>query len=223
MRVLIVTSVPAERNAVLRGLGLPMLAVEEAVAAGHRTVVATGGVGVAAATATTTWLLRDQYRQDPFDLVVCAGVAGGFAGRVPVAGTVLARRCVAADLGAESPHGLLTLEDLHLGQSTVEMNAAVLARLHKRLAHATIGDVLTVSTVTGTAQRAAALLTRHPDAVAEAMEGFGVAAAARRAGAAWAEVRTISNPVGPRDRTAWDLTGALAALTQTAAALADLD
>jgi nucleoside phosphorylase len=40
------------------------------------------------------------------------------------------------------------------------------------------GTVLTVSTVTGTAARAAELRARHPRALAEAMEGFGVAEAA---------------------------------------------
>ena len=82
--------------------------------------------------------------------------------------------------------------------------------------------ILASTTVTGTADRAAALLARHPEAVAEAMEGFGVAAAASRAGTAFAELRTISNPVGPRDRDSWRLTEALAALEAAAGALANL-
>lgn len=75
------------------------------------------------------------------------------------------------------------------------------------------GAVLTVSTVTGTAARAAALRTRHPTALAEAMEGFGVAEAAGAHGVPVLEIRAVSNPVGPRDRAAWRIGDALAALT----------
>src|SRR5206468_3010364 len=63
---------------------------------------------------------------------------------------------------------------------------------------APVGTVLTVATVTGRAERAAALLAAHPAALAEGMEGFGVAAAAHRAGVRFGELRAVSNPVGPR-------------------------
>ncbi|RQX16776.1 futalosine hydrolase, partial [Micromonospora chalcea] len=84
---------------------------------------------------------------------------------------------------------------------------------------AAVGTVLTVSTVTGTAASTAALAQRHPDAVAEAMEGYGVAVAAAQAGVPFAELRTVSNPIGPRDRSAWRMREAFAALTSAAAAL----
>ncbi|EPH42124.1 putative Futalosine hydrolase [Streptomyces aurantiacus JA 4570] len=68
--------------------------------------------------------------------------------------------------------------------------------------------------MTGSAERAAALLDRHPRALAEAMEGFGVAEAAAPRGLPVLEVRAVSNPVGPRDRAAWRIGDALAALTE---------
>jgi futalosine hydrolase len=74
-----------------------------------------------------------------------------------------------------------------------------------------------VSTVTGTATSTEQLARRYPDAVAEAMEGFGVATAATQAGVRFAELRTISNLVGPRDRSAWRLTEALAGLAEAVA------
>lgn len=79
--------------------------------------------------------------------------------------------------------------------------------------------MLTVSTVTGSAARATALAARHPRAVAEAMEGFGVAEAAARHGLPTLEIRAVSNPVGPRDRSAWRIGEALAALERVFAAL----
>lgn len=72
--------------------------------------------------------------------------------------------------------------------------------------------MLTVSTVTGTAARSAALRARHPDALAEAMEGFGVAEVAVAAGCPVVELRAVSNAVGPRDRAQWRVGEALAAL-----------
>jgi futalosine hydrolase len=63
------------------------------------------------------------------------------------------------------------------------------------------------------------LASRHPAAVAEAMEGFGVAQAAAQAGVAFAEIRTIANVAGPRDRAAWRIGPALSALTEIGAEL----
>ncbi|NUP35711.1 MAG: futalosine hydrolase, partial [Streptomyces sp.] len=74
------------------------------------------------------------------------------------------------------------------------------------------GAVLTVSTVTGSAERATELRRRHPGAAAEAMEGFGVAEAAAAHGVPVLELRAISNAVGPRDRAAWRIGEALDAL-----------
>jgi futalosine hydrolase len=44
------------------------------------------------------------------------------------------------------------------------------------------------------------------------MEGYGVAWAATEEGVPWAEVRAISNLIGRRDRSAWDIPAAFAAL-----------
>jgi len=221
--VLVVTAVEAERAAVLRGLGLTSDEPRDAIDRGDRTVVAAGGVGSASAAATAAWLLAVPAARDPFDVVVCAGIAGGFAGHAPVGSTVLAARSVAADLGADTPDGFESIASLQLGQSTLEADRSYLDYLGRSLPDAVVGDVLTVSTVTGTAERADALLARWPAAVAEAMEGFGVACAAQLAGAAFLELRTVSNPVGPRDRAAWRLDDALAALERSVAGLASLE
>jgi len=202
LRLLVVTAVEAERAAVARGLG-------------DDAVVLAGGVGMAAAAATTARALAT----DSYGLVLSAGIAGGFSGTA-MGAAVLAARSVAADLGAESPDGFLSLDALGFGVSTVETDASTLDLLRAALPEATVGDVLTVSTVTGTAERAAALRERYPLAVAEAMEGYGVATAAALAGVAHAELRTVSNPVGPRDRASWRIPDALAALESCAARLA---
>jgi futalosine hydrolase len=213
--VLVVTAVAAERETVRRGLRLSGDRAEDLV------TVEAVGVGPAAAAAGTARLLTlAEAAGVPYPVVVCAGIAGGFAPQAGVGATVLATRAVAADLGADSPDGFTPLSALGLGPSTVDVDADVLAARRERLPHALVGEVLTVGTVTGTAARADELRVRHPHAAAEAMEGFGVGLAAERAGVAFAEIRTIANPVGPRDRAAWRIDEALTALAAAAAGLA---
>ncbi|MEU7904060.1 futalosine hydrolase [Actinoplanes sp. NPDC049118] len=206
-RLLIVTAVAAEADAVRAGAD-PATAEVAAV-----------GVGPAAAAAGTARLLAlAEAAGRPYRGVVSAGIAGGFPGRAQVGATVLAARTIAADLGAESPDGFIPVADLGFGTSVVDADPTLLKALSEALPHAIVGDILTLATVTGTAGTAAALLARHPDAVAEAMEGYGVASAAQTAAVPFAELRTISNPIGPRDRAAWRLGEAFSALTAAARA-----
>ncbi|WP_261556549.1 futalosine hydrolase [Frankia tisae] len=116
----------------------------------------------------------------------------------------------------------LTLDDLGLGSSTVRPDPELVSRLHTVLdatgRRIVTGTVVSVSTVTGT-ERRASTLTERLDPVAEAMEGYAVALAARSFGIPATEIRAISNPVGRRDRAAWNLPAALASLRTAAAAL----
>jgi futalosine hydrolase len=186
------------------------------------TVAAVGAGPAAAAAGTARLLALAEADGEPYRAVVSAGVGGGFAGRADVGATVLASHSVAADLGAESPEGFIPLDVLGFGATTAAADPALLADLRSRLPAAVVGAVLTVTTVTGTADSARALAVRHPEAVAEAMEGYGVACAALGAGVPFLEIRTISNSIGPRDRAAWRLPDALEALSKAAAALAEI-
>ncbi|MEH0931037.1 futalosine hydrolase [Micromonospora sp. CPCC 205558] len=212
--LLVVTAVPAEADAVRAGLT-------------DGTVTVTPiGVGPAIAGAATARLLAlAEAAGRPYRAVVSAGVAGGFTGRAEVGDTVLGTASIAADLGAESADGFIPVDELGMppallgAGSRVPADPGLLATLRAALPTATTGPVLTVSTVTGTTASTDELRRRHPEAVAEAMEGYGVAVAAAQAGLPFAELRTISNPIGPRDRDAWRLREALAALTAAAPAL----
>jgi futalosine hydrolase len=198
-RVLVVVAVGAEREAVLAGSD----AYE---------VVVTGVGTAAAAAGTARALALAEAAGRPYTAVLSAGIGGGFAGRVDIGDLVLADRCVAADLGAESPDGFLALDALGFGTATLDTDPALLAGWRAASPDAVVGTVLTVNTVTGTASGAQTLAGRHPEAVAEAMEGFGAATAATQAGVPFAEVRTISNLVGPRDRGSWRIGVALKTL-----------
>ena len=73
------------------------------------------------------------------------------------------------------------------------------------------GQVLSVAAASEDDARAAARASRHPDAVAEEMEGFAVALAAQRFGVRLTVVRGISNVAGDRDQSRWRLREALTA------------
>jgi futalosine hydrolase len=211
MRVLVVTSVPSEKEAVLRGLhgaaGFDVLA---------------GGVGPAAAAASTAAALASAR----YGLVVCAGIAGGFTGRAEVGSLVVANEIVAADLGAQTPEGFRSLDELGFGSTRVSVDASLVTRVTAALRTAglpvTTGPILSVSTVTGTAATALELASRVPGATAEAMEGYGVAAAAQVFSVPILEIRAISNPVGPRDRASWRIQEALDVLEAASSVLQEV-
>jgi futalosine hydrolase len=232
MRVLVATAVLAERDAVAAAFA-PSTAQEYAIpgaslarvtpSAGSSVAVPVpvfdllaAGVGPAAAAAataaalTTAALTEDPH--GPYDLVVSAGIGGGFQPHAPVGSLVLADEITAADLGAETAEGFVPVTELGFGAVTHRPPES-LVREVAALTEALTGAVLTVNTVTGSAGRAAELRRRHPRALAEAMEGFGVAEAAAAHGVPVLELRAVSNPVGPRDRAAWRIGDALAALT----------
>jgi len=185
---------------------------EAIVAAGAKADVIVGGVGPAAAAAATSRALSTQ----TYDLVLCAGIGGGFAslgaGDVAVAASI-----VFADLGAETADGFVPVSELGFGSEQYAVEPKLAVELADRTG-GHLGSVLTVATVTGTSATADALARRFPDAVAEGMEGAGVAAAALLHDVPAAEVRAISNPVGPRDRGSWEIPRALESLARAIAA-----
>ncbi|WP_410769065.1 futalosine hydrolase [Fontibacillus sp. BL9] len=219
-RVLIMTAVDAEREAVLRGLGraASMAGAVKAPAIDVRLA----GVGPALAAASTA----SELAGGAYDLVVSAGIGGGFEGRAPVGSLVVASEIVAADLGAETPDGFASVDELGFGSAAVPVAGRLASGWTAALQAAGLtachGPVLTLSTVTGTAATAELLAERIPGAAAEAMEGFGVAAAAHRLGIPVLEIRAISNKIGPRQRELWKIGEALQALEKACSLLPEV-
>lgn len=203
--ILIVTAVEVEREAVLRGLSRSHAAGIDVLASGA------GPVSAAASTAAALSMAAVTY-----NLVISAGIGGGFPGRAEIGSLVLASKIVSADLGAETPNGLLSLDELGFGSSSVAASDTWNKRLLRALAseqlEASLAPAITVSTATGTAATAELRTRLVPGAASEGMEGYGVAIAASQQGIPVTELRAISNAVGPRDRSAWRIDVALQAL-----------
>ncbi|HWQ41652.1 MAG TPA: futalosine hydrolase [Desulfosporosinus sp.] len=211
MRVLVVTAVTSERDAVLRGLH-----------GDTRFEVLVVGVGsVVAAVNTVKALAAAQY-----SLVISAGIGGGFPGRAEVGSLVMANEIVVADLGADTSEGFRSVAELGFGFTQIQTDTTLVDRVTRALLVAkipvTIGSVLTVSTVTGTAAKGLEMAARIPGATAEAMEGFGVGFAALESGLPVLEMRAISNMVGPRERSIWRIKEALNVLEAASAVLTEV-
>ncbi|RXJ00304.1 futalosine hydrolase [Anaerobacillus alkaliphilus] len=211
MRILVMTAVAAEQDAVLRGINND-----------PRFDVVAGGVGpVAAAISTTKVIAKGEY-----DLVISAGIGGGFIGRADVGSIVVATDIIAADLGAQTTEGFASIEQLGFGISRVPVDQELATKVADAFQKAELstftGPVLTLSTVTGSFETAEDLALRVEGATVEAMEGFGVALAAHDAKLPVLEIRTISNPVGPRDKSSWKIKEALQQLEKASSVLAEV-
>ncbi|MFV8829497.1 futalosine hydrolase [Alkalihalobacterium sp. APHAB7] len=210
-KILIITSVEAEKEAILRGLK-PTSSID----------VVVSGVGIAAAAAATARVLAT----NTYDLVINAGIAGGFVGQAEVGSIVIANEIVAADFGTETSEGFVSIDELGFGSSRIEADKNLVEVVSKTFSNAgqtvTTGPIITVSTVTGTAETTEEMLRRVPSGKAEAMEGFGVATAAGQFGIPILEIRTISNAVGPRDRDAWRIKEALQTLQEASTILQEV-
>ncbi|MEW2259429.1 futalosine hydrolase [Streptomyces sp. NPDC047869] len=217
-RVLVATAVPAERDAVAGAFPGETVAVRLPGAGlvrvpGGPDLLAAGVGPALAAASTATALTAAALAGTPYDIVVSAGIGGGFPPQAPLGSLVVADAITVADLGAQTGDGFLPVTELGFGTVTHRPPESLVREI-SQVTGARVGAVLTVSTVTGTADRAAELRARHPRALAEGMEGFGVAEAAAAHGVPVLEIRAVSNPVGPRDRAAWRIGEALAALTE---------
>ncbi|MNW47298.1 Futalosine hydrolase [compost metagenome] len=213
-RILIMTAVEAEREAVLRGL-------QGAVSFD----VCLAGVGPVSAAASTASLLA----KTRYDLVISAGIGGGFQERAKIGSIVIASSIIAADLGAEAPdhpESFSSVDELGFGSSIVpvqhELSSCLVERISGMEVSVCYGPVVTLSTVTGTAETASKLARRFPGVAAEAMEGYGVALAAHQLDIPVVEIRAISNYVGPRQRELWKIGDALKSLELACSKLPEL-
>jgi len=220
--VLVICAVEAERDAVVRNFGptrdisvgaYPGLAADTPAGELHAFSV---GVGPVAAAVGTVTMLATGY-----EMVVSAGIAGGFRGRVEVGDVVLANLATYADLGVRVDDGFMSLRDIGISQDS--SLAFGDQRLIDRLspAQVLVGEVLTLSAMTGTEADADELAVRYPRALAEAMEGFAVVAAARYNHDVRyvAEIRAISNIIGRRDLSTWNIPLAFSALANAMSTL----
>ena len=232
--LLLVAATDAELSPLRRRLD------DEAAAHGHAPGVAfrylVTGVGpVATAAALTEELVRH-----PADLVLNLGLAGALDRGLPLRHVAVVASEQFGDLGAEDRDGsYLDLFALGLADRDAEPFTDGLLRSfpdapapagHRYAARlSSLAEAVhrafpkpeqrvagtTVSRTHGSARSIEAFRTQT-SAVLESMEGAAVFYCALRQNTPCLQLRAVSNYVEPRDRDAWDVSGALAALTDRA-------
>ncbi|MBK9578668.1 MAG: futalosine hydrolase [Fibrobacterota bacterium] len=186
-----------------RTLWVAATAREAAVVPGHARVLVTG-VGAARAALELGLALR----VESFDRVVGIGIAGAYPSAGLSLGQVVALEEDAfLDLGAEDGEQVLDLWSLGFDPGYPSRFPLLVPPWARSLAVVRGGTcaVCTGSESTQKQREAAGFQV-------ESMEGAGWAMACWRLGVPFAQVRSISNIAGPRDRGAWKMDAALAAL-----------
>lgn len=150
------------------------------------------------------------------DRVILAGIAGRFGESLAIGDAALFEAVACHGIGAGSGARFVPAARLGWPQwqgSTAEGDAPIGDSLPCDVPR---GDALTcapllLSVAAASADADDVRLRResHPDAVAEEMEGFGVAVACRLAGVPLTIVRGISNDAGDRDASRWRIDEAL--------------
>lgn len=176
-------------------------------------LLATGPGPVNAACALASWLALNDA-----GLVVNIGIGGAFAEAGLKAGDLaVATTEHDVDTGVEPKEA--GNPPLPIGAGTFSFGpyptdaeiSRTLFECAANVANAAAGPFVTSATVTATALRAKNLRAAY-GALCESMEGAACARVAALYGVRFAELRAISNSVGPRDRGAWKVDEALAAL-----------
>ncbi|MFM1902491.1 MAG: Futalosine hydrolase [Planctomycetota bacterium] len=175
------------------------------------------GFGPVAAAARTAELLA---RRAPERVVLC-GIAGGLDERVDVGAAYRFDQVACHGIGVGSAAGFVPAGELGWQQWPGDPAAATgqpaAGPIGDRIACgsrsglAAAGLLLTVCAASASAEDAAQRRALFPEALAEDMEGYGVALACRLRGVSLTIIRGISNAAGDRNHLRWRVSEALAA------------
>lgn len=195
-----------------------------------RAVLVVTGVGKACAALETALAVE---RHAP-RLCLQVGCAGAFPGAgLRMADVAVAELEALGDEGVETPVGFVDLARMGLplarwggepifNEVPVTLpDAGLLAEIRGAVAgrfSVLVGRFVTVSTVSGSAGRALEIQRRWRP-IAESMEGAAGALACARLGCPFLEVRGISNEVGERDPSKWNIAAAADHAAEVAARL----
>lgn len=188
------------------------------------------GFGIAVAAARTASLIA-QYQPTEVWLVGIAGVYPRFADRYPLGSAVVFGNVACDGIGAGAGDAFESAGQMGFPQwpdpsrpiNDEVLSAAGDSEALRRLANRDPGwqqrQVLTVCSAAATTAEVERRQRAHPAAVAEEMEGFGVAVACHLAGIPFGIIRGLSNVAGVRDKQQWQIQPALKAAAELLASL----
>ncbi|HTI91031.1 MAG TPA: futalosine hydrolase [Puia sp.] len=164
----------------------------------------------------TTWSLMRQIDSQRPDLIIQAGIAGCFTGR-KAGDVVVVREEALADLGVWEDQRFKTLFDLQLADSEAPpFSGGKLVNPYQQLLSLTSLDpvsAITVNEITTEPARIA-WYQQNTAAVVESMEGGGLHYVCLREKIPFVQLRAVSNDIGVRDKTKWDIRSAIRNLNE---------
>lgn len=167
------------------------------------------------------WLSK-ALSQKRYDVVIQAGIAGSFTERYPHRSVVLVEEDIVSDLGAETPQGFLDIFEMGLVSRDQQpfSNGTLRQPPLKFLDDIYLPRVraVTVNRVLSDPESIAWVQGRYePDIVS--MEGAAFLYTCLMHQVPCVQLRAVSDRVGPRDTSTWDIPGAVAALNKELSAL----
>jgi futalosine hydrolase len=175
------------------------------------------GVGSLAA----TWALMRRIRESKPDIIIQAGIAGCLDGR-RTGEVVAVREEIQADLGVWEDDRFKTLFDLKLAEpDEFPYSGARLTNPHERLLALSGVDPVTAITVNEITTDPVRIkwYQQNTGAVVESMEGAALHYVGLQEKIPFIQLRAISNDIGVRDKTKWDIRGAITNLNEQTIAL----
>jgi len=175
------------------------------------------GIGT---TSTSYRLTKMLNSSGPFDLAVNIGIAGSFSKDLPLGTVVVIDKEHFGDLGFETFSGFQTLFDYRiLDADTHPFRGGALHRIklsekvENALSVYKMATGVTVQTVSGLPEKTKQLIMSFRPEI-ESMEGAAFYYVCIQEKVPAIEIRAVSNEVGERDRTKWDIPAALDALKE---------
>ncbi len=182
------------------------------------TVTRVCGFGPIAAAARASCLIA-KYQPEHVMLI---GIAGTFDAQVcPVGSACQFTETVCDGIGIGTGESFITAAQLGWSQFNDPDSQSVIGDTLPLDARpvggiSAMGTLLTCCSASNSTETAAARHKRYPDAIAEDMEGFGVALACNLLNVPLQIVRGISNEVGDRNRDRWEIDKAMLAAAELA-------
>ena len=160
---------------------------------------------------STIYRLQKRIQQTHYDLIIQAGIAGSFCKEVKLAQTVLVKQDAFGDLGAELEEEFTTIFDAGLAdKNEFPFEDGWLVNKNEMLNNASLTVVkgVTVNKVSDDTLQKYQLDKQFAPEV-ESMEGAALHYVCLQERIPFIQLRTVSNPVGERNKTKWKMKEAI--------------
>ena len=166
------------------------------------------GVGMLA----TAYALTKHLQHNQYDFIIQAGVGGSFDRSIPLGSLVFITSDRYGDLGAEDHDNYIDIFDMGLMDKDVHPHSdgrltTPMLSIHNKITLPLV-SALTVNTVSGNEQTITKRAAQYGCAV-ESMEGAAFHYVCLQENVPFAQVRSISNYVIPRDKSQWQMKDAI--------------